>query len=77
MKTLEVEATVWLMWRCGNLRRWTSVKNSILVDKDDVDGGECWFSGCGDGKHKKHLIGETTDVDKAHNWFRGYQDTWK
>jgi len=62
---------VWILWRCDNWRRWSTVRGGVA--NDQTDGDYCNFSGCQSGQHRIHRIEETQDRAKAHKWFRGYK----
>lgn len=58
--------TVWNKWECDAGNRWVSVDRSIF--SDDIDGGDCQFSGC-TGGHTIRLMGSTATRDEAAEWF--------
>lgn len=63
------ENTVWIMWECGGGSRWTSTNRNPL---ENSEGKVCEFSGCNCGTIVKR-IGETSDRNKAGDWFRRQQ----
>jgi hypothetical protein len=58
--------TVWIKYECEQGCRWTAMKGSFL---DLITDDECNFSGCEPG-HRVTVVGETTDSNEAHDWFR-------
>ena len=61
--------TVWLLWKCDDWRRWTTVKGGPLSDAE-LDGKKCQFSGCRK-HHVSRIVGESGSREFASKWFRG------
>lgn len=57
--------TTWFKYECDGGSRWTSTSRLL----DDESERICNFSGCNCNTTVR-CVGQTTDLDEAHNWFR-------
>jgi hypothetical protein len=65
------QETIWILWKCDNGRRWSTVKGGICDDQRD--GAFCLFSGCKERDHRIHRVKEVTADTYPDNWFTPVQ----
>lgn len=61
----------WNLWKCQKGAQWSdSVYTGALegLNNNYKNGGPCYFAGC-DQDHTQHLVGFTTDGEKASSHF--------
>ena len=56
--------TIWIKYECEKGNRWTLTKGPFQDHP-----GKCVFSGC-ETTHNFKIVGETSNVDEASEWFK-------